>query len=42
MGLIQARAKLINGDGRVYVGDSNVLNVNIVNVLSTMLVTFYI
>ena len=28
MGLIQARAKLINGDGRVYVGDSNVLNVN--------------
>ena len=29
MGLIQARAKLINGDGRVYVGDSNVLNVNV-------------
>lgn len=28
MGLIQARAKLINGDGRVYVGDSNVLSVN--------------
>ena len=28
MGLIRARAKLINADGRVYVGESNVLDVN--------------